>query len=139
LKIGCFFSSITKITVPIFSSLNVIFVPAFHPGLISISKIFPSPLFEILNFFSPPVYKITTHNIKIDLEMLYTGGEKKFKISNNGDGKIFDIDIKPGWKAGTKITFKDENIGTVIFVIEEKKHPIFKRIDSDLRYKYKIN
>jgi DnaJ family protein B protein 4 len=81
----------------------------------------------------------TTHNAKIDLEMLYNGGTKKFKISNNGEEKIFEIDIKPGWKAGTKVTFEDENIGTVIFVIEEKEHSKFKRVDSDLIYQHKTS
>jgi DnaJ family protein B protein 4 len=83
--------------------------------------------------------QIITHNAKIDLEILYNGGTKKFKISNNGKEKIFDIDIKPGWKAGTKVTFEDENIGTVIFVIEEKDNLIFRRVDNDLIHRRKIN
>lgn len=49
------------------------------------------------------------------------------------------IKVKPGWKKGTKITFKgkgDERPGTlpadIMFVIDEKKHPVFKREDDDL-------
>lgn len=49
------------------------------------------------------------------------------------------INVKPGWRKGTKITFEgkgDEKPGTrpadVIFAIVEKKHPMFKRRGNDL-------
>lgn len=49
------------------------------------------------------------------------------------------IRIKLGWKKGTKITFEgkgDEKPGMhpadIIFIIEEKRHPIFKREGDDL-------
>lgn len=53
--------------------------------------------------------------------------------------EILKIKIKPGWKKGTKITFEgkgDERPGTlpadIIFIIDEKRHPIFKREGDDL-------
>ena len=50
------------------------------------------------------------------------------------------IRVKPGWRKGTKITFEDkgdEKPGSlpadIIFVVHEKRHPIFKREGDDLQ------
>ena len=52
---------------------------------------------------------------------------------------VLEVNIKPGWKAGTKIRFPnsgDELVPgqaqTIAFVIEEKPHPIYKRDGDDL-------
>lgn len=82
------------------------------------------------------------------LEDLYNGSVKKMKIFRNISdlgGKtrtveeVLTIDIKPGWKKGTKITFPEkgnEQPGVipadVIFVVEEKSHGLFKREGNDL-------
>lgn len=49
------------------------------------------------------------------------------------------IEIKPGWKRGTKITFPEKGNeepgiipADVIFVIEEKPHALYKRDGNDL-------
>lgn len=49
------------------------------------------------------------------------------------------IQVKPGWKKGTKITFEgkgDERPGSlpadIIFSIDEKQHPVFKREGNNL-------
>ena len=54
---------------------------------------------------------------------------------------ILTVQVKPGYKAGTKITFPkegDQNSGSepadVIFTIQEKPHPRFKRDGVDLIY-----
>lgn len=56
------------------------------------------------------------------------------------------MSIKPGWKKGTKITFPekgDEEPGVtpadLIFVIEEKPHPVFRRDGNNLVVKQKIS
>jgi len=53
--------------------------------------------------------------------------------------ETLQVEIKAGFKAGTKITFEgkgDEKPGylaaDIIFLIEQKRHPMFKRIDDDL-------
>ncbi|NWH40080.1 DJB13 protein, partial [Chloropsis hardwickii] len=53
--------------------------------------------------------------------------------------KILTIDVQPGWKRGTRITFEKEgdqgpNIipADITFVVQEKLHPRFKRIDNNL-------
>ena len=86
-------------------------------------------------------------DLPITLEDLYTGIIKKMKISrkkhiNNTiitESEILSIDIKPGWKEGTKITFNnkgDVNIGSepadIVFVIKYKPHSLFTRQDNNL-------
>lgn len=89
------------------------------------------------------------------LEELCNGATKKMKITRkrlNADGhstyddvKILEITVKPGWKAGTKITFPREGDerpgvipGDIIFVVTEKPHSLFKRSGNDLIYKHRI-
>lgn len=54
--------------------------------------------------------------------------------------EILMIEVKPGWKKRTKITFEgmgNERPGTcpadITFVIAEKKHPLFRREGDDLK------
>ena len=56
------------------------------------------------------------------------------------------IDVKPGWKKGTKITFPekgDEAPGVIaadiVFVIDEKRHPQFERDGNDLVKTVKVD
>lgn len=94
-------------------------------------------------------------DLQVSLEDIYKGTTKKLKITRkilNPDGrstrtedKILTIDIKPGWKAGTKITFPKEGDQTpnnipadVVFVIKDKPHPVFKRDGSDIKYKVRL-
>ena len=88
--------------------------------------------------------------LNLTLEELYQGCEKKMKINKrvlSPDGttrqedKIITIGVKPGWKAGTKITFPqegDEVAGKIpqdiVFVVKEKPHPLFTRDGNDLYY-----
>jgi DnaJ family protein B protein 4 len=60
--------------------------------------------------------------------------------------EILTIDIKPGWKKGTKITFPEKgnempNVipADVVFIIDEKPHPIFSRDGNDLILTQKIS
>ncbi|XP_050212973.1 uncharacterized protein LOC126664566 [Mercurialis annua] len=89
------------------------------------------------------------------LEDLYKGVTKKMKISRDvidSSGRpttveeILAIDIKQGWKKGTKITFPEkgnEQRGVIpsdlIFIIDEKPHSIFKRDGNDLINTQKIS
>lgn len=94
----------------------------------------------------PPVQ----HDIYVSLEDIYTGCTKKMRItrkvlqpdgSRKQEEKILNVEIKPGWKAGTKITFPREGDqgrnsipADVVFVVRDKMHPHFKREGSDLHY-----
>lgn len=94
-------------------------------------------------------------NFYCSLEELYTGCTKKMKVTKtiydaSGRGtpveKILTIDVKPGWKEGTKVTFEregDEKPSVIpadlVFVLNEKPHPEFKRRGNDLIYTAKIS
>ncbi|KAK7283975.1 hypothetical protein RIF29_13725 [Crotalaria pallida] len=89
------------------------------------------------------------------LEDLYKGTTKKMKISRDvidASGRpttveeILSIEIKPGWKKGTKITFPEkgnEQRGVIpadlVFIIDEKPHSVFKRDGNDLVATQKIS
>lgn len=88
--------------------------------------------------------------LPISLEDLYKGTTKRLKVTRKvRDGasgrtmttdKILTINVKPGWKAGTKIRFPNEGdelengqTQDIEFVVEEKPHPVFKREGDNLR------
>jgi DnaJ family protein B protein 4 len=86
-----------------------------------------------------------TINLPLSLEDLAKGTTKKMKIKRKRQGepteRILTIHVKPGWKAGTKVKFDNEGDvlpdGTtqdVVFIIQEKPHPKFKRNGNDLEY-----
>ncbi|KAK4427235.1 DnaJsubfamily B member 4 [Sesamum alatum] len=99
---------------------------------------------------APPVENV----LMCSLEELYNGATRKMKISRNvldSHGKlrlmeeILTIDIKPGWKKGTKVTFPEkgnEEPGIVpadlIFVVDEKPHPVYTRDGHDLIVKQEV-
>ncbi|CAI4742222.1 AKR_collapsed_G0047360.mRNA.1.CDS.1 [Saccharomyces cerevisiae] len=52
-------------------------------------------------------------NLPVSLEDLFVGKKKSFKIGRKGphgasEKTQIDIQLKPGWKAGTKITYKNQ-------------------------------
>jgi len=100
---------------------------------------------------APPVQS----NLPCSLEELFNGCTKRLNITRkrlapNGlslvdDTKALSIQVKPGWKRGTKITFPkegDEAPGVtpadVVFVLAEKPHKDFVREGNDLVYTAKI-
>lgn len=59
--------------------------------------------------------------------------------------EILTIDIKPGWKKGTKLTFQDKGNeqpnqlpADLVFVIDEKPHSVFKRDGNDLIMNHRV-
>ncbi|KAL8520948.1 hypothetical protein ACS0TY_011482 [Phlomoides rotata] len=92
----------------------------------------------------PPIEK----KIECTLEELCMGCVKKIKVTRDAisasgliveEEEILMIQVKPGWKKGTRITFEgkgDERPGSlpadIIFSIDEKRHPVFKREGNDL-------
>ena len=99
----------------------------------------------------PPV----THDLYVSLEDVLRGAQKKMKITRKtmsshqqprSEPKVLTVDVKPGWKAGTKVTFPKEGDqipghipADIIFVIKDKPHPVFTRDGSNLTYKAKIS
>ncbi|EFJ30969.1 hypothetical protein SELMODRAFT_267144 [Selaginella moellendorffii] len=94
------------------------------------------------------------NKLTCSLDELYNGSTRKMKISRNiadASGKtvpieeILTIDVKPGWKKGTKITFPEKgneqpNVvpADLVFVIDERPHEVFKRDGNDLIMVHKV-
>ncbi|XP_068600568.1 dnaJ homolog subfamily B member 13 [Brachionichthys hirsutus] len=95
-------------------------------------------------------------DLHLSIDDLFHGCTRKIKISRrvmNEDGhtssikdKILTINVKPGWKEGTRITFPKEgdqgpnNIpADIVFVVRQKSHPLFVRQVNDLIYKAQIS
>ena len=99
---------------------------------------------------APPI----KHKLPLTLEELYHGCTKKMKITRNRlddrgqpqpTPKVVEIAVRPGWKAGTKVTFEkegDERQGEIpsdiVFEIAEAKHARFTRRGDDLVYKRSV-
>lgn len=90
-----------------------------------------------------------TYPLPLTLEELYSGCIKKKKITRNlydassgkfvPTSKVLEINVKPGWKTGTKLTYAEmgdekpgRTPGDIIFVVQEKPHPRFTREKNDL-------
>ena len=91
----------------------------------------------------PQKQKPIEQKLRLTLEELYSGITKKIRITRQKRGgsetEDLRIDVRPGWKRGTKITFEnkgDERPGQIpadiVFEIDEKPHPRFKREGNDL-------
>lgn len=90
----------------------------------------------------------------VTLEEIKTGVEKKMKISRKvygedgsarAEDKVLRINVKPGWKSGTKITFSKEGDqvpgkipADIAFIIRDAPHKVFVRDGANLKFTYKI-
>ena len=96
-----------------------------------------------------------SHALRCTLEELYTGATKRVKLTRTvvdrasgrpaGKEEVLSIEVKPGWKAGTKVRFEgkgDERpgarAGDIVFVIEEKPHERFRREGNNLVHVAKV-
>ncbi|KAA8496393.1 DnaJ-like subfamily B member 4 [Porphyridium purpureum] len=96
-------------------------------------------------------------NVEIDLRCtladLYTGTRKRMKVTRRvqspsgglaTESKVIEIDVLPGWKEGTKITYEGagDNYGNVrqnvVFVVKQIKHDVFERRGDDLHATVKL-
>jgi len=114
------------------------------------SQSFNSQPFRKRQQQDPPI----EHELYVSLEEIDKGCTKKMKISRmtmasgrpRKEEKVLNINVKPGWKAGTKITFQKEGDQTtgripadIVFIIRDKPHPFFQREDSDIKYKASVS
>lgn len=97
----------------------------------------------------------TEVNLHLELEELHQGVIKKLRITRNivqADGasgredKIHHVEIKPGYKAGTRIRYSGaggEAVGyhpaDVVFIVSEKPHNRFKRNRDNLEITHRIS
>lgn len=87
-------------------------------------------------------------DLNVSLDDLFSGTIKKLKITRKRfsgasairDEKILDIEIKKGWKDGTKLTFSGDGDqetpngppGDLLFTLKTKPHPTFSREGNNL-------
>ncbi len=92
--------------------------------------------------------------VYVALEDIARGTEKKMKISRRvldeaggqrTEEKVLTLNIKPGWKSGTKVTFAREGDrvpgktpADIAFVIRDKPHDTFSRDGSNIVYTCKV-
>ena len=90
----------------------------------------------------------------VSLEDIAKGVEKKMKISRTvfdemgnqrNEEKVLTINVKPGWKAGTKVTFAREGDkipgkvpADIAFIIRDKPHHTYTRDGSNICYKHSL-
>ncbi|EPY51147.1 DNAJ domain-containing protein Psi1 [Schizosaccharomyces cryophilus OY26] len=103
----------------------------------------------------PPQNEVVTRPLNVSLEDLFTGCAKKLKITRrimdaSGSSvkadRILEVNIKPGWKPGTKVKFTGEgdekpdgSVQDIQFVLGEKPHPVFTRQGDDLRMSIELS
>nr|CAB3480804.1 unnamed protein product [Digitaria exilis] len=96
----------------------------------------------------PPPPPAVETRLACTLEELYVGVTKKMRIGRNvmdasgrmkTESEILSIEVKPGWKKGTKITFPGKGNqqwnqvpADLVFVVDEKPHPVYRRDGNDL-------
>jgi len=93
------------------------------------------------------------HDINVTLEELAVGTTKKFNIKRdritngrtNREAKLFVVDVKKGWKDGTKVRYPQEANeeyaklpGDIVFIIKSKPHSTFERDNEHLIYTQNI-
>jgi len=87
-----------------------------------------------------------THNLALSLNDLYSGTTRKLKFSQPAphEPKIISVNVKPGWKAGTKLHFENAfmngegQMQDLDVVIAEAPHPTFKRNGDNLEIDIQI-
>ncbi|KAJ7391403.1 DnaJ sub B member 5 [Desmophyllum pertusum] len=95
-------------------------------------------------------------DLLVSLEDLVSGCTKKMKISrkdldergiSRNEEKILTVNVKPGWKAGTKITFPKEGDrkpgvvpADVVFIVKDRPHTLYTRdSNNNLIYNAEIS
>ncbi|KAJ8447890.1 hypothetical protein Cgig2_012025 [Carnegiea gigantea] len=95
--------------------------------------------------------------LECTLEELCHGCVKKIRVSRDvyswtgqrtQEGEVLTVNVKPGWKAGTRITFEGTTTTTddkpgeyradVVFIVTEKPHRLFRRNGDDLEMEMEI-
>lgn len=92
----------------------------------------------------PPVER----DLPLCLQELHDGCTKRLRVTrqvvhpegtSSVEEKVLSVDVKPGWKAGTKITFPQEGDqfpgkvpADIVLKVVEKPHPVFTRKGNDL-------
>jgi DnaJ family protein B protein 4 len=103
-----------------------------------------------------PQQQVQQVQLQLSLEELYSGSTKRLKVTRHvldaASGKslpvqeVLEIQVKPGWKEGTRITFagKGDELAPggpsadLVFVVKQQSHPRFERRGNDLHTTAKV-
>lgn len=90
-------------------------------------------------------------SVPCTLEDMYRGRTRRMKITRKSltpgrpTEKVLEVPMKPGYKAGTRITFSGEGdevepgfAENIVFVLREVKHDRFVREGDDLHYEVRV-
>lgn len=94
--------------------------------------------------------------LPVSLSELANGAQRKMKISrrthdaetgrSGSEDQVVNVDVQPGFKDGTKITFdglgdetEEQSAGPIVFVLQTKPHPTLRREGADLRATVKVS
>lgn len=115
------------------------------------------PFSSRLNKPGPKNSEPVVYNLECSLSELYNGCNKKFNVTRkrfSRDGQLVEetktlsINVKPGWKKGTRITFPGEGDESktattpdIVFVVQEKINQSegYDRDGNNLIYTYKLS
>ena len=89
--------------------------------------------------YAPPDPIHIERDLECTLDELFCGCTKKLRVTNptfHGSSKVLEVQVQRGWKAGTSITFQEQqDLGmTVKFKIVEKPHPFLRREKNHLHW-----
>lgn len=94
----------------------------------------------------PDIQSPFVHQLQLTLEQLHSGVVKRAELTYLSDlpSKILIIDVKPGSKSGTRITFENEQVAPgenadIVFEIAEKEHKRFVRSGTSLIHKWTVS
>lgn len=87
---------------------------------------------QVLTLTLQEMYYGTQKNLRVTRKVMRNGRQEQIQ-------ETLPIDIKPGWKSGTRIKFTEKGDETpttiaadIIFTVEQKPHPQFERDGNDL-------
>jgi len=91
-----------------------------------------APIEQVLRCTLDELYYGTRKNLRVTRKVYRNGRQETVQ-------ETLEINVKPGWKNGTKITFAEKGDETpttiasdIIFTLEQKPHPQFERDGNDL-------
>jgi DnaJ family protein B protein 4 len=85
--------------------------------------------------------------VECTLEELYRGATKRLRVSfgktssssPSSSSRVYAVEIRPGYRAGTRITFPAAGeFPEMVFVVRERPHPAFARRGDDLVYRHRL-
>lgn len=131
---------------------NELFRRFFSTDFTPFSNFFSNENKSSANYFSSNVELLIQINLNCSLEDLYYGKTKKVSIerknitSERATKIELKIELRRGWRRGTRITYRNEGnevrpntFQSICFIISEKPHKKFKRNKDNLLLTHSVS